>query len=171
MSFPVYLYTGPEFGLRGEAVEKVKASLKKKYGDIDEHLYYLVETPFAEVINILSAGTLFTSATCVVCKNAELIKKNDIALLSDWLASVSDEGAGTASGSGASDDSDTSVLILVSDEISVDAKLEKLIPESNKRKFWEMFEKDKLPWVQNYFQKNGFCIFIFLLLMGKYIPG
>ncbi|MBO4859777.1 MAG: DNA polymerase III subunit delta [Treponema sp.] len=156
MSFPVYLYTGPEFGLRGEAVEKVKASLKKKYGDIDEHLYYLVETPFAEVINILSAGTLFTSATCVVCKNAELIKKNDIALLSDWLASVSDEGNG--SGSSASDDSDSSVLILVSDEISVDAKLDKLIPESNKRKFWEMFEKDKLPWVQNYFQKNGFRI-------------
>ena len=91
MAFPVYLYTGPEFGLRGEAVEKVKASLKKKYGDVDEHLYYLVETPLAEVINILSAGTLFCSATCVVCKNAELIKKkDDVALLSDWIKSVTD---------------------------------------------------------------------------------
>ena len=53
MAFPVYLYNGPEFGLRGEAIDKVKASLKKKYGDVDEHLYYLVETPLAEVLNIL----------------------------------------------------------------------------------------------------------------------
>ena len=157
MAFPVYLYTGPEFGLRGEAVEKVKASLKKKYGDVDEHLYYLVETPLAEVINILSSGTLFCSATCVVCKNAELLKKKaDIALISGWIASVS--GEGTGSGTSASDDSDTSVLILVSDETSVDSKLDKLIPASNKKIFWEMFESDKLPWVQNYFQKNGFRI-------------
>ena len=155
MAFPLYLYNGPEFGLRGEAVEKVKASLKKKYGDVDEHLYYLVETPLAEVINILSSGTLFCSATCVVCKNAELIKKkDDVALISDWISSVQE--ANGASGSG--DDSDSSVLILVSDETSIDSKLDKLIPASNKKTFWEMDEKNKLPWVQGFFQKNGFSI-------------
>jgi len=144
MAFPVYLYNGPEFGLRGEAIEKVKASLKKKYGDVDEHLYYLVETPLAEVINILSSGTLFCSATCVVCKNAELIKKkDDIKLISDWISD---------------DDSDSSILILVSDETSIDSKLDKLIPSSNKKTFWEMDEKNKLPWVQSFFQKNGFSI-------------
>lgn len=155
MAFPVYLYNGPEFGLRGEAIEKVKASLKKKYGDVDEHLYYLVETPLAEVINILSSGTLFCSATCVVCKNAELIKKkDDIALISDWISSVQE-----AKGSSASDDdSDSSILILVSDETSIDSKLDKLIPSSNKETFWEMDEKNKLPWVQSFFQKNGFSI-------------
>ena len=154
MAFPVYLYNGPEFGLRGEAIEKVKASLKKKYGDVDEHLYYLVETPLAEVINILSSGTLFCSATCVVCKNAELIKKkDDIKLISDWISSVQTNGS-----SGSSDDSDSSILILVSDETSIDSKLDKLIPSSNKKTFWEMDEKNKLPWVQSFFQKNGFSI-------------
>ena len=155
MAFPVYLYNGPEFGLRGEAIDKVKASLKKKYGDVDEHLYYLVETPLAEVINILSSGTLFCSATCVVCKNAELIKKkDDIALISDWISSVQE-----ANGSGgSSDDSDSSILILVSDETSIDSKLDKIIPASNKKTFWEMDDKNKLPWVQSFFQKNGFSI-------------
>ena len=159
MAFPVYLYTGPEFGLRNEAVEKVKTSLKKKYGDVDEHLFYLLETPISEVINILSGGTLFTAATCVVCKNAELIKKkDDIALVSEWIASMTGSSGGKSGASGSDDVEDSSVLILVSDEISVDSKLEKLIPDSNKKKFWEMFEKDKLPWVQNYFSKNGFKI-------------
>ena len=160
MAFPVYLYNGPEFGLRGEAIEKVKASLKKKYGDVDEHLYYLVETPLAEVLNILYSGTLFCSATCVVCKNAELIKsKDDIAMISDWISSVQEaNGSGSGDSAGSSDDSDSSILILVSDETSVNSKLDKLIPTSNKKTFWEMDEKNKLPWVQSFFQKNGFSI-------------
>ena len=35
---PIYLFTGPEFGDRNDAVEKVKASHKKQFGQIDEHL-------------------------------------------------------------------------------------------------------------------------------------
>ena len=52
----------------------------------------------------------------------------------------------------------STVLILVSDEITVDAKLEKLIPPSNRKKFWEMFENKKVEWVTNYFSKNGYII-------------
>lgn len=143
MAVPVYLYTGPEFGLRTEVVDTIKKNLKKQYGEVDEHLYYLLETPFSEVMTILSSGTLFSSATCIVCKNAELLKKKeDIALLEDWIK----------------DAEETSVLILISDEISVDSKVEKLIPQSNRKKFWEMFDNEKLPWVQNFFKKNGYTI-------------
>ena len=52
----------------------------------------------------------------------------------------------------------SAILILVSDEISVDSKLEKLVPPANRKKFWEMFESDKLPWVTSYFSKNGYRI-------------
>ena len=143
MAVPVYLYTGPEFGLRTEAVDTIKKNLKKQYGEVDEHLFYLLETPFSEEMTILSSGTLFSSATCIVCKNAELLKKKeDIALLEDWIK----------------DAEETSVLILISDEISVDSKVEKLIPQSNRKKFWEMFDNEKLPWVQNFFKKNGYTI-------------
>jgi len=139
MPAPVYLYTGPEFGLRNEAAETIKKSLKNKYGEIDDHLFYLVETDFSEVMTILTSGTLFSSATCVICKNAELLKKKeDLALLEEWIK----------------DSEESSVLILISDEISVDSKLEKLIPQSNRKKFWEMFENEKLPWLQSFFKKK-----------------
>lgn len=140
---PIFLYTGPEFGKRNDAVEAVKSAHKKRFGVIDEHSFYLLETPFSQVMTILQSGTLFSDGVCVVCKNAELIKKkDDIQMISDWLENPEP----------------SAVLILVSDEISVDAKLEKLIPQSNRKKFWEMFDNEKLPWVMNFFSKNGYRI-------------
>ena len=140
---PLYLYTGPEFGKRNEAIDAVKAAHKKKFGVIDEHSFYLLETPFSEVMTILQSGTLFSDGVCVVCRNAELIKKKDeIQMISDWLENPDP----------------SAILILVSDEIGVDSKLEKLVPTANRKKFWEMFESDKLPWVTSYFSKNGYRI-------------
>lgn len=140
---PIFLYTGPEFGKRNDAVEALKASHKKQFGVIDEHSFYLLETPLNEVMTILQSGTLFSDGVCVVCRNAELIKKkDDIQMIVDWL-----------------DNPDLSaLLILISDEISVDSKLEKLVPPSNRKKFWEMYENEKLPWVTSYFNKNGYRI-------------
>lgn len=143
MKSPVYLYTGPEFGQRNDAIDAVKKSLEQKFGEIDNHLFYLIETPFSQVMTILQSGTLFSNGVCVVCKNAELLKKkDDIEMLSQWLESPSE----------------SSVLILVSDEISVDNKLDKLVPPENKKKFWEMYESDKLPWISTFFNKNGYSI-------------
>ena len=145
MEAPIYLFTGPEFGKRNDAVDSVKKALVKKVGDIDEHLFYLCETPFSQVMTILQSGTLFSNGVFVVCKNAELLKKKDeLQMISDWLE--------TADGS--------AVLVLVSDEISVDSKLEKIVPDTkqNKQKLWEMFENEKLPWVINHFSKNGYLI-------------
>ncbi len=140
---PIYLFTGPELGDRNDAVEKVKNSHKKQFGQIDEHLFYLCESPLSQVMTILQSGTLFSDGVLIVCKNAELIKKkDDIQMISDWLK----------------DAQPSAVLILVSDEISVDAKLEKLVPASNCKKCWEMYESDKLPWVMNFFSKNGYRI-------------
>lgn len=140
---PIYLYTGPEFGEREEAINTIKNAQKKQFGTIDEHLFYLLETPFTEVMTILQSGTLFSDGVCIVCKNAELIKtKDDIQMISDWLENAEE----------------SSILILVSDEVTVDAKLEKLIPPSNRKKFWEMFDDKKLPWVMSFFSKNGYRI-------------
>ena len=142
MAGQIYLYTGPEFGERNEAVDAVKSALKKKFGDIDEHLFYLQETPFGQIMTILQSGTLFSNGVCVVCKGAELLKKkDDLAMISSWLEGNPDE---------------SSVLILVSDEISVDSKLDKLVPAQNKKKFWEMFENQKVPWLTKFFSKNGY---------------
>ncbi|MCQ2582623.1 MAG: DNA polymerase III subunit delta [Treponema sp.] len=143
MSAPLYLFTGPELGNRNDAVQSVKNSLKKKFGEIDEHLFYLSETPFSQVMTILQSGTLFSNGVCVVCRYAEVLKKKEeLQMISDWLSNAEE----------------SSVLILISDEISVDSKLEKLVPAENRKKFWEMFESDKIPWVSKYFSQNGYKI-------------
>lgn len=142
-SAPIYLYTGPEFGKRNDAVEALRSSHKKKFGVIDEHSFYLLETPFSQVMTILQSGTLFSDGVFIVCKNAELLKKKDeIQMIADWLENPEE----------------SAVLVLISDEVSVDSKLEKLVPQSNRQKFWEMFDNQKLPWVVDFFRKNGYRI-------------
>lgn len=147
MNIPLYLFTGSEFGERDEAVLKIKNDFKKKNGQIDEHSFYLSETPFAQIMTILQSGTLFSDGVCVVCKNSELLKKKeDVQLLEDWVNQCQKE------------DNQTAVLILVSDEISVDAKVTKLVPANNKKQFWEMFDSKKVPWILSFFSKNGYRI-------------
>ena len=40
---PVYLYVGPEFGLRNEAIEKHKIAAEKKFGTLDIISYMLMK--------------------------------------------------------------------------------------------------------------------------------
>lgn len=141
---PIYLYIGPEFGERNDAVDAVKANLKKKYPTVDEYLFYLSETPLAQAMTTLQNGSLFSDASCVVIRGCEAIKlKGDIQMISSWLESNPDDSA---------------TLILVSDETKVDAKLEKLIPKENFKTFWEMFENQRLPWLMKFFSKNGYYL-------------
>ncbi len=143
MSAPLYLFSGPEIGERSEAVAAVKDSLKNKFGSLESYTYYSVETDPQSALVQLYSESLFSAATCVVYNGAETIKKKeDIEKIASWS-----KGAG-----------DASVLILVSDEISCDSKLEKLVPKENRKQFWEMFEDRKIPWLKNYFSKNGFSI-------------
>ncbi len=140
----VYLYTGPEAGERNDAVKSIISSLKKKFGEIEEYHYYASETPAAEFISILENESLFANAVCVTVKNSETIKKKeDVEIITKWISTSKSE---------------SNVLILTSDEISIDAKIEKSVPAANKKIFWEMFENKKVPWIQNFFQKNGYSI-------------
>lgn len=144
MTAPVFLFTGPEAGERNETLKTTINSLKKKFGDTEEYHFYASETPVQEFMTVLQNESLFAGSTCVVVKNAEFIKKKeDIEMISSWISSCTCE---------------TSVLIFTSDSISVDTKLEKLIPPSNKKVFWEMFENRKVPWIVSFFRKNGYNI-------------
>ena len=143
MKMSLYLYSGPEFGGRDDAVLAVKNSLQKKFSSCEFYSYYSVETPIADAMQKLYGASLFSDATCVVFHGAEQIKKKeDVQKIADWAKSAPD----------------SSVLILVSDEISCDAKLEKIVPKECRRQFWEMSEEDKIPWLKNYFSKNGYSI-------------
>jgi DNA polymerase-3 subunit delta len=143
MSAPIYLYTGPESGNRNDQVESVKASLIKKFGDADNYLLYASDSKIEDIIAKLQTESLFVPATCVVLREAELIKKKDeIELIATWLKNARD----------------SAFLILVSDEISVESKLDKLVPKENKQIFWAMDESRLGSWLQGYFRKNGYSI-------------
>lgn len=140
----VYLYTGPEIGEKNDAIKNIINSLKKKFGEIEEYSYYAAETPAKDFMGILENESLFANAVCVTVKNAEILKKKeDIETITKWISTSTSE---------------TNVLILTSDEISIDTKIEKSVPAANKKIFWEMFENQKLPWLQNFFRKNGYSI-------------
>ena len=139
----LYLFTGPEIGLRSDEIENLKRNLAKKAPGIDYHLFYANETPVANVVSLLLNGSLFSDAKFVVLNNAELIKKKEeIEIISEWKKTASDE----------------SVLVLVSDEIGVDKKLEAVVSKDKKKIFWELFENKKTQWVADFFRRKGYTI-------------
>ncbi|MBO7421394.1 MAG: DNA polymerase III subunit delta [Spirochaetaceae bacterium] len=143
MAAPLYLFTGPEAGVRSDAVNELFRMYEKKLGTVELHRFYTSETSVADVISLLMNGSLFASFRFVVLNNAEAVKKKeDIELISEWLAS--NDG--------------NSALVLLSDEISIEKKLENLVPKENKKIFWELFQDKKESWVRSLFQRNGFRI-------------
>ncbi|MBO7485101.1 MAG: DNA polymerase III subunit delta [Spirochaetaceae bacterium] len=143
MSDNLYLFTGPEIGLRSDEIEGLKRNLARKASGVDYHLFYANETPSASVVSLLMNGSLFSDAKFVVFANAELIKKKeDIEVISEWKKTASDE----------------SVLVLVSDEIGVDKKLEALVSKDKKKIFWELFDNKKTQWVTDFFKRQGYSI-------------
>lgn len=144
MAASVYLFTGPEFGEKNDKIDSIKSDLQKKLGDVEFYRWYASENSVEEVISQLQSGSLFSSASCVILRDAELIKKKDeIEQLQKWIESSSDSD---------------NALILVSDEISVDSKLDKIIPPANKKIFWGMDENKKEDWIRNFFKKGSFGV-------------
>lgn len=96
-----------------------------------------------EVVSLLRNGSLFSDSRMVLLKNAELIKKKeDIELLTEYMASPQDD----------------TVLVLISDETSMDKRLEGAVGGEGKRIFWELFENRKSEWVSSFFKREGFRI-------------
>lgn len=145
MAASVYLFTGPEFGEKNDKIDSMKADFKKKFGEVDFYRYYASETAVDSVVSDLQSGSLFASATFSVLREAELVKKKDeLEVLSNWISSPeADSGK---------------VLVLVSDEYSVDPKLEKLVPPANKKVFWGLDESKKEEWIRNFLNKGAFGV-------------
>ena len=142
---PVWLFTGPEIGERNTAVEQLRASAAKKSGNLDSHSLYASDARMGDVISLLQNGSLFADARFVVLRNAdELKKKDDIEMLLEWVSSSSAVA--------------DAFLVLVSDEIGIDKKIEAVVPKEQKKIFWELFENRKEQWINDFFRKEGFSI-------------
>ncbi|MFI3256756.1 MAG: DNA polymerase III subunit delta [Spirochaetales bacterium] len=150
---PVWLFCGPEIGLKNDAIAKHKNDAKHTFGDLDEYTFYAHETPVAQIVSLLQNGSLFSAARFAVVRNAELIKKKeDIALLKELVDAFEKQSKLPEN------DACVSWLFFVSDETSVDKKLENLIPKQNRTIFWELFDNQKTEWIQKFFSSMGFSV-------------
>jgi DNA polymerase-3 subunit delta len=142
---PIWLFTGPEIGERNAAIEEVRSAASKAAGNLDAHTLYASDARMGDIVSLLQNGSLFADARFVVVRNAELIKKkDDVEQLLAWISestSVSD-----------------AFLVLVSDEIGVDKKIEVATPKEQKRVFWELFENRKEEWIVSFFRKAGYQV-------------
>lgn len=142
---PVWLFTGPEIGERNAAVEQLKSLAIKTHGDPEMHSVYFADTPLGEVLSVLQNGSLFASARFVVLRNAELIKKKeDVSQLISWAD--------------ASSGREDVYLVLISDDVGIDKKIEACVSKDRKKIFWELFENRKQQWITDFFRKEGFRI-------------
>lgn len=146
---PVWLFTGPEAGEKAAEVDALRRNAEKAFAGLDDFKFYADDIKAAELVTLLQNGSLFSSGKFVLVKNAEAFKlKDDASRIVDWIASVPENKAG----------SEAVFLVLLSDEISIDKRIEAAVPSSHKKIFWEMFEDRKERWLDSFFKKAGLSI-------------
>ena len=139
-----YVFCGPEVGEKNDTVAGLLKAAQKKHGTVETHKFYATETRAAEVVALLQNTALFSPALFVTICSAEVIKqKGDVDALASWITHSK---------------ASPNTLVLLSDERSIDKKIESAVPAKNKKIFWEMFENRKQQWLENFFQKHGYSV-------------
>ena len=140
----LHMLLGPEKGQKDQYLDNLKKALKKKYGEEPEsHRFYPFDTDMSQIISILRNGSLFSSHKMAVILNCEEVKKaGDIKMMAQFCQNLPDDVT----------------LVFLSDSVTVDKKLAAVVPASQKKIFWEMFDNQKMGWVQKYFSDQGMKI-------------
>ncbi len=143
-SEPFFLLLGPESGQKEEYIEGIRRSLRKTHGETpEEHRIYPYKIDVKELVALLLNHSLFSRHRLVIVYEAQAIsRKGDIETLIGYL----------------SDPSDSSTLLLVSDEHHLDRRIEKAATKKRIKIFWELFENQKRSWVRSFFTSAGFSI-------------
>lgn len=136
-----YLLLGPEEGEKGSFIDELKKAALADDPGCEISTYYPYETELSGVVGMLRNGSLFASRRLIILRNAELIKKDDAALLADYLKNPAADAT----------------LVLVSEGMEKDiAKaVASAVPKERKKIFWELFENQKRSWLISYFRKAG----------------
>jgi DNA polymerase-3 subunit delta len=137
----LYLLLGPEVGEKDDFVGQLRNGLAKEHGrPPEEHRLYAFDLDLSETMAMLRNGSLFTPHRLVLLNGAEQIsRKNDIEQLKSFREHPPD----------------SATLVLLSDQVKIDSKLDKIVPSEGKKIFWEMFENQKQGWVQGQVRRRG----------------
>jgi DNA polymerase-3 subunit delta len=132
-----FLFLGPELGEKLDALDRLRSRLP---GGTEETSFYAGETSLTDIISVFQNGSLFSEARFFLIKNAELFKKkDDVELILSCLKKPQEN----------------TTLVLLSDEIRLDKRIEEAVPKDNKTIFWELFENKKTEWVGSFFRREG----------------
>lgn len=139
-----FLFLGPEIGEKQDALDALKKELTKASGTpLEIHSFYASESDLGDVVSLLRNSSLFSDSRLVLLKSAAQIKKKeDVELLLSYLRNPQED----------------TTLILLSDESSIDKRLDVAFDKESKRIFWELFESRKTEWVASFFRREGFKI-------------
>jgi DNA polymerase III subunit delta len=134
---PVYLFLGPEIGLKTDEVRKIQDSFQNQSGIVPEmHKFYPFDTSIGEVTSLLKNGALFSNFKFVTFMNVDELKKDEILELVSYIKSPGTD----------------CTLFLISEKTSVDKKISSAIPKKSVQIFWELFENQKKSWISNFFR-------------------
>ena len=141
---PVYLLLGPETGQKDDFINDLRKKILAATGEKpEEYKFFSFETRPSEIVSILRNGSLFSPYRLVIFAGIEeLKKKDDTAIFIEYFAKPSNEAT----------------LILLSESIQIDGKLEKAAGPKAKKVFWELFDNQKTGWISGYFSKYGISI-------------
>jgi DNA polymerase-3 subunit delta len=135
------LFLGPELGKKQDAVDEIRQGLSRGGAAPEETSFYAGETPVSQMAAVLRNGSLFADSRLFLIKNAEVIKKKEeVELLASCMASPQED----------------TVLILLSENTSLAKGLEDAAGRENRKIFYELFENQKIEWVDSFFRREGF---------------
>jgi DNA polymerase-3 subunit delta len=144
----VYLLLGPEEGEKATFVDGLIEGISKQTGSRPDVLrFYPADGDLGAFLDGLETGDLFAAHRVASIADVDQLSKADVDRLSPLVASPPPEVT----------------LLLVSSAAFLGARdpaqrLTKLIPEANRKVFWELFQGQKMGWLTRFFSSRNMSI-------------
>ncbi|WP_020612574.1 DNA polymerase III subunit delta [Sediminispirochaeta bajacaliforniensis] len=137
---PAFLLLGPEEGEKASFIAEIKKRIAAEDPGYESTRFYPYETEISSIVGVLRNGSLFSSKKVVILQNVEAVKRDDAALLGEYLKNPSADAT----------------LIMVSNgmERDIAKAIASAVPKEHKKMFWELFENQKRSWLANYFGRQ-----------------
>ncbi|MCX8013410.1 MAG: DNA polymerase III subunit delta [Rectinema sp.] len=141
---PVWILTGPEVGLKeafvADQIAKVRASGE---GEPEIHRFYAGDCAISDALMLLRNSSLFSPWTIVELRNIDQLgQKTDIETLAAYCKTPAENA----------------LLFLETETYSVPSVLEKTVPPSCRKTFFELFESELMGWVRRELSASGLSI-------------
>ncbi len=140
---PVYLLLGPETGKKAAFIKNLQKQCSAAYdGSSELHRFYPFETEEGEALEALQNSSLFASHRFVIISQAEILSQPMIKGITDYMESPSRDAT----------------LVLASSESSISRKIQGKVSGDQVIMFWELFENQKIEWLEEFFSSRGLDI-------------